>query len=136
MKKLLVLLLVPFLFYLGCGSGTTEPTNVTVTLNWTATGDDGPFGTAYYHVIKYAEDSLYLHTNFDLADSIVLPNPPQPSGSAEEVIVDLMLDNDKSYYFAIRVADEMLNFSPISNIAFLEVLDDIPPARVEDLTVQ
>ncbi|MDZ7798769.1 MAG: FG-GAP-like repeat-containing protein [Patescibacteria group bacterium] len=86
-----------------------------VTLKWTAPGDDGAIGQATTYDIRYALSSI-TEENWDQATPI--NNSPQPSiaGTGENFTVSGLSANTL-YYFAIKTADENNNWSGISNVA-------------------
>ncbi len=94
-------------------------TNSSVTLTWTATGDDGDQGQAEAYDLRYAfsegSDSTWW------AEATPVPSPPTPqdpavAGSIEEVLINGLLA-DTTYYFALIVSDERPNDSALSNVA-------------------
>ncbi len=85
-------------------------------LSWTAPGDDGVYGTASRYDIRY-------HTSPITADSwrnatkITAP-APQPAGTKEVLVTD-NIPGDEVYWFAMKVADEVPNWTRLSNIRFV-----------------
>lgn len=109
-----------------------------ITLAWTAPGDDGDQGTASGYDIRYSQtavgpDTLYWWNS--LADTVAGEPNPQPAGLQETFEV-LELDSGKVYYFAIKSVDDMDNWSNISNIFSDSTLDYRPPAVVTDLSAE
>lgn len=92
-----------------------DPGSNTMTLSWTATGDDGTSGTASYYNVRYSTSPI-TEENFDSATRAGNEPDPGPYGSAEEMEVS-GLDFSTPYYFAVKAFDEFGNASPISNIA-------------------
>jgi len=85
-----------------------------VTLTWTAPGDDNYIGQAARYDLRYStgminEDNFY--------EAIPVPGLPAPqrAGSKESVTID-GLDDGRTYYFALKTADENDNWSLLSNI--------------------
>lgn len=99
----------------------------TATLTWTATGDDGPDGTASAVDLRYATSQIYW-SNFDSATPVPGVPDPQPAGSAESFMVTGLGFNTK-YYFAMRVGDERMNVSFLSNLPSATTLG-IPAIQV------
>jgi hypothetical protein len=93
----------------------TLATSNSVTLTWTAPGDDNNIGLADHYDIRYSTAPI---TADNFSSAIAVPNPPQPStvGSTETFEVT-GLSPDTLYYFALKTADEVPNWSAISNIA-------------------
>jgi len=88
-----------------------------VTLHWTAPGDDGNRGQASFYDIRYSTLPVGKDTAAWWASAVTCTGESRPSyaGRLDSFIVH-GLDQSLVYYFAIRVADEVLNWSPISNI--------------------
>jgi len=100
------------LFLLSFVAGNTQA--YFVRLSWTAPGDDGVFGNASHYDIRYSEsfiteDNWHLATRFEFAPS------PGTSGQPQYFIVTDLVPAT-SYYFAIKSADDLYNWSPISNV--------------------
>jgi hypothetical protein len=105
-------------------------------LNWTATGDDGSTGTAYVYDMRYST-SLITEGNFYRALLAPSEPVPQPVGGRETMTIR-GLTGDTKYYFALRVADEVYNWSPISNVDSIRTLvppDTVSPGRTIFLDV-
>jgi len=90
---------------------TTDPTSNTISLTWTATGDDGTEGTATFYEVRYSTDPID-ETNWDLATLAPHAPPPAPSGTPESMEV-VGLDANTFYYFAIKAFDEWANGSDL-----------------------
>ncbi len=101
-----------------------------VTLGWTATGDDGAQGIANRYDLRYAQEELSEESweSAAVAEGTPAPGPP---GTIERFEVTGLLPSHE-YWFAIRVVDESGNRSPISNLASASP-DDTPPQPVGDL---
>jgi len=86
----------------------------TVTVAWTATGDDSSDGTAAVVDLRYSELPI-TSGNFDGALAVVPSvSAPQPAGTPETHTIK-GLDFGTGYYFAMIVGDEQDNFSMMSN---------------------
>lgn len=95
----------------------SDPTLASVTLRWTATGDDGDLGTASAYDIRYSTSPL-TPGNFAAAIQAVGEPSPQPPGSTEkETFTVSGLDSSITYHFALKVKDEWDNESGLSNVA-------------------
>lgn len=108
-----------------------DPTN-SVTLTWTAPGDNGNTGQATSYDIRY--DTQVINTgNWNLATSV--PNPPTPkvAGSSESIVV-IGLQPNTLYYFGLKTTDESGNPSAISNIASKQTAALSIPGCVENWT--
>ena len=85
-----------------------------VNLTWTATGDDGLQGTANSYDIRYAAAPISDAT-WDSATPIAGAPTPQPAG-AIEAFTATGLQPATTYYFALKVLDNVGNASDLSNI--------------------
>jgi hypothetical protein len=110
----------------------------TVTLLWTAPGDDGNVGTASQYDLRYratpisGTDTL---TWWNGATQVSGLPTPHPAGSTDSMVVR-GLQPLTTYYFIIRAADEVPNWSGFSNVATKTTSGDAtPPAAIADLTV-
>jgi spore germination protein YaaH len=102
-----------------------NPTDTTINLEWTASGDDYDQGLANYYDIRYSEnlideDSFYSATQYKL-----YPEPLIPP-SLQEIQLKSLTPGTK-YYFAIKAVDEEKNPSLISNAVSTNTIDTIPP---------
>jgi formylglycine-generating enzyme required for sulfatase activity len=110
-------------------------TDSTVTLTWTASGDDGDEGTAFRYDLRYSETELSAET-WSAATRVSGLSAPQIAGSMESVTVDSLIA-DTIYYFALITLDDADNHSGLSNVASDTTsvsTDQIPPAAVTDLS--
>ena len=87
----------------------------TITLQWTAVGDDGAIGRAKKYDVRYSTSPI-TNINFANAQKAGIVPPPSVSGTLESVIVKGLSPNT-TYYFAVKVSDNVSNTSGISNIA-------------------
>ncbi|MEE9593632.1 MAG: fibronectin type III domain-containing protein, partial [Thermoplasmata archaeon] len=104
-----------------------------VTLQWTAPGDDGNQGTASTYDMRFSSSVPLNDTNF-IAGTSVATSAPAQAGLVEALNVS-GLSPQTQYWFALRSADEVPNWSPVSNNAVTTTPDTVPPARVTDLQV-
>ena len=103
-----------------------------VTITWTAPGDDGDVGTASQYDIRYSTSSIN-DANWGAATEVTGEPSPQPAGSSDSFTVE-NLEPNTTYYFAIKSADEVPNWSPLSNIASATTdPEQEAPAEVADL---
>jgi YD repeat-containing protein len=88
-----------------------------VILTWTAPGDDSMDGTAIQYNIRYRpeSDGPIDKTNWDFSNQVTDVPKPSPGGTVESMIVG-NLEAGASYYFALKTADEVFNWSNISNV--------------------
>lgn len=90
-------------------------TTNSVTLNWTATGDDGNNGSAFLYDIRYSTSPITAE-NFEEALQAEKEPSPADAGTSETFTIG-GLDFSTKYYFAMKVRDRQFNFSGLSNIA-------------------
>ena len=101
---------------------TSNPTENSVILNWTAPGDDGNTGTASGYIVKYSTSGPINDSNWDSASTYAQSWTPLTAGSKETHVVS-GLDPDTQYWFAIKAYDEVPNYGYISNTASEKTLD-------------
>lgn len=110
----------------------------TVTLLWTAPGDDGTAGTASSYDLRYrmtAVTGTDTLTWWNAATRVTAIGTPRASGSTDSVAVRGLTPNT-TYHFILRVADEVPNWSGYSNVAVRATSGDVtPPSSVTDLAV-
>lgn len=114
----------------------TAQTATSITLGWTAPGDDGASGIATRYDIRYAATEI-TSANFTQAQAVQNPPAPQVAGAAESVTI-AGLTQGQPYYFALKAYDDEDNEGPMSNVATATpgVVDTTPPADVTNLAVQ
>lgn len=98
-------------------------TTNSVTLQWTAPGDDGMDGVAYEYDLRASYDTI-TPANFAAAFHIDSIYPPLPAGMTQTCEVDSLTPGQK-YYFAIKTRDNIGNWSPISNCLSAICLADL-----------
>jgi len=90
-----------------------SPTSSSLTLTWTAPGDDGSSGTATQYDIRYSTSSIN-EGNWASATPATGEPTPLPAGTPQTCTIS-GLNANTSYYFALKTADEVPNWSDISN---------------------
>ncbi|UCG70749.1 MAG: carboxypeptidase regulatory-like domain-containing protein [Thermoplasmata archaeon] len=103
--------------------GTTVDT---ATLTWTAPGDDGMSGIATGYEIRYSTIGPITAVNWDAAFEFTQSWAPQPGGNTETHDVTGLAEATQ-YWFAIMTADEVPNWSGVSNSPSGKTLDITPP---------
>jgi hypothetical protein len=88
-------------------------TSGSITLRWTATGDNGDRGTAAAYDIRYHKSEI-TSANWDSATQCQDEPTPNPAGSPESFVVT-DLEELTGYFFAIRAIDNASNKSTLSN---------------------
>ena len=93
----------------------TDSTTVSVTLAWTAPGNDGNTGTAAHYDVRYSTSPL-TDANWAFSMQAAGEPPPKAAGTAESFVVTGLAPGTR-YYFAMKTADEKPNWSALSNVA-------------------
>ncbi len=141
-------LMEPFENYLKPSADTTapaaindlsisNPTENSITLTWTAPGDDENTGTAAGYVVKYSMSRSINDSNWDSATTYGQSWTPLTADSIETHVVSEFSPNTQ-YWFAIKAYDEIPNYGNISNSPSGNTLpseDSTPPAAVTDLSI-
>ena len=112
----------------------TAANTTSVVLQWTAPGDDGMIGQATWYDFRYNTSGPITDSNFDDATHYELPFFPHSPGTVERATVS-GLQTGVQYWFALRTADEVPNWSEVSNSPSGVPKDTTPPATVKDLLV-
>ena len=114
----------------------TDITTTSVTLAWTAPGDDGSTGRGAAYDLRRHSVPI-VDSNWSLATQLSGEPNPKTAGSNESFIVT-GLDPATAYSFAIKTVDDTGNWSVVSNCPSVTTLtpnlDSIPPAAVANLT--
>jgi hypothetical protein len=114
--RLLALLAVGFSLY------TSDAGASCVTLTWTASGDDGYSGQATEYDLRVSTSPL-TDITWDRAQSYHHVHTPSRAGDVETVVVS-GLEPGRTYFFALKVADEEDNWSNMSNVVVREAPPD------------
>ncbi|MFH2056992.1 MAG: fibronectin type III domain-containing protein [bacterium] len=112
------------------GSAPTTITDLTVTsfsdssvtLTWTASGDDSTTGTAASYDLRMSNSAIHWG-NFDSALQVSGVPAPKPAGQTEQFEVR-GLTTDSTYFFALIVADENDNYEGVSNCVSATCFND------------
>jgi chitodextrinase len=113
------------------GQSFAQTTSSSVTLTWTAPGDDSLIGNATRYEIRYST-SLITGANYSSATAIANPPAPLASGSTQSFVVGGLLAATP-YWFAMRTQDDAGNWSGISNVITKTTLaapDTLRPAAM------
>jgi len=109
-----------------------------LTLQWTAPGDDGGSGTAESYQIRRSA-SVINGPNFNSATAVANPPAPLAGGTVQQFTVT-GLDTTLVTHFALRATDEAGNTSQVSNDAEWipsgspsHLVKDIPPFKDNSL---
>lgn len=121
-----LLLLAPVICY-AQGAGADS-----VTLVWTAPGDDGMIGTASNYEMRVSQTPITL-ANWTAASVVSGLPSPMLAGTRQSVTVR-GLSSGTTYYFAIRSVDDNGNWSGLSNVLRWDwVYDTAPPSAPSGL---
>jgi len=95
----------------------TSASGNSISLRWTAPGDDGYTGTASLYDVRYSTSPLGSDTSawWEAADTAIGEPNPQPAGLEETFELSGLAAHTR-YYIALETADERPNWSLISNI--------------------
>lgn len=107
-----------------------------VSLTWTAPGDDSLTGTASQYDLRYSTAPITA-SNFSSATRFTSAPSPSSPGTTEHVTVT-GLQSNTLYYFAVKTGDEVPNWAGISNVisrTTLSAPDGIRPAPVATVTI-
>ncbi|MCE9585905.1 fibronectin type III domain-containing protein [Candidatus Uhrbacteria bacterium] len=113
-----------------------SPTVSSTRLTWTSPGDDGSSGTASSYDIRYST-SLITDANFGSATQVAGEPTPVVAGTSQSMTVSGLSANT-TYYFAMKAADEVPNWSGLSNVpsrSTLATTDSTPPDAVSNLAL-
>jgi len=117
------------------GLAVTAVSSNSITLSWTAPGDDGIIGTATSYDLRYATvGPLVSDTDFDNAAQLQGEPVPQAAGGVETFTI-AGLAPGTTYFFGIKTTDDAGNVSGLSNspAAMILSVDTTPSAAVSDL---
>jgi len=93
----------------------SDPIITSISVIWTAPGDDSNSGTATSYDIRYSTITI-TNANWDSASKVIGIPTPLPAGSTQSITIS-NLSYGTTYYFAIKSSDEISNESELSNIA-------------------
>ncbi|MBI2450703.1 MAG: fibronectin type III domain-containing protein, partial [Candidatus Nealsonbacteria bacterium] len=107
----------------------TSVDQTSVSLSWTAPGDDGSSGTATTYDVRHSMSNITAG-NFGSATQATGEPSPSAAGSFESMTVS-GLSAGTTYYFAIKATDESLNSSAISNVVSTSTSESVSPPSPE-----
>jgi hypothetical protein len=130
--------LLAALLAIPCSAGAQA---ASTTLQWTATGDDSLVGRATQYDGRYSPTRPDTLSSAAMASwwsaATVIPGLPAPlvAGSAQSLAITPAggFAAGTTYYFVLRVADEVPNWSRYSNVAWRLFADGTAPAPIIDL---
>jgi hypothetical protein len=95
-----------------------------VTLTWTAPGDDGETGRAAAYDLRYSGQMITADNFLQAIAATGLPDPGLP-GTSQSCVLD-GLEVGMTYYIAIKTVDQAGNWSAMSNV--IARVPPVPPA--------
>jgi hypothetical protein len=110
-----------------------------ITLDWTAPGDDGVIGTASSYQVRWSATkpdtttTAAMNAWWSAAASVATLPAPAIAGTAQSVAVPGPFTTGQTYYFVILACDEVPNCATYSNVASKFLPDTVPPSRIVDL---
>ncbi len=122
---------VALMLVMAAPAAHAQTTSTSVQLTWTAPGDDANVGTATQYDLRYSTSAITA-ANFASATRFTGTPAPAVAGTSQGVTVT-GLAPATTYYFAIKTADDVGNWSTISNVvskATPAAPDVIPPAAI------
>lgn len=106
-----------------------------LSLAWTAPGDDDAVGTATSYEVRRSNSTL-TNANFDAGTLVANPPGPLPAGTRQTMVVR-GVTRGTPYYFAVRAQDAAGNVSNVSNSVYWDwELDAAPPAAPADASAE
>ncbi|XP_077978801.1 calcium-activated chloride channel regulator 3A-1-like [Glandiceps talaboti] len=113
----------------------TSYENQTVTLKWTAPGNDLDSGTAYRYELRYSTNFTAFVQDFTTGEEIASDNvtganltSPKPFGSEEcHTIRMVHIQPNVTMFFSVRAIDESGNEADPSNIISVGIFPDVTP---------
>lgn len=131
---------------LSCSETKTTPVDQTITLTWTAVGNEGSIGQAALYDLRWSLDSLKLKdtAQWSSCQQIAGLPAPKPSGMAESFTFHQMCESNTPYFYSIRVrsfpwkscdtcTSTYVLWSRPSNIAKRFFPTSTPPSPILDL---
>ncbi len=111
----------------------TGTTGTSMSLRWTAPGDDGNVGTAAFYDVRYSTSAITT-SNWGSASQATGEPTPAAAGTQQTLTIN-GLTPSRTYYAAIRATDSSGNVSGISNVPTGTTPDTVAPAPVHDLSL-
>ncbi|MFY1830393.1 Ig-like domain-containing protein [Myxococcus fulvus] len=100
------------------------PGTDSVTLTWTAVGDDDLLGRATAQSLRYSVSPIVTATDFDAATPVAAVGAPAEPGTSESATLE-DLTPQQTYYAALRVTDNRGNTALSNNLAFQTQSNDV-----------
>jgi phosphodiesterase/alkaline phosphatase D-like protein len=117
-------------------AGAQTVTWNSVQLSWTTPGDDSLSGTASQFDVRYSTSPITAANFASATQWLGAPTPTAPGTTQSTIVTGLQPST--TYWFAMKTADEVPNWSGISNVvsrATLAAPDTIRPAQIANVSV-
>lgn len=110
----------------------TGATGTSISVRWTAPGDDGATGTAASYDVRYSTTAI---TSSNWGSALQATGEPSPAvaGTAQTFTIS-GLSGSRTYYVAVKTTDDYGNISLLSNVVNGTTTDTVAPAPVRDLS--
>ena len=110
----------------------TGTTGTSISVRWTAPGDDGTTGTAASYDVRYSTSTI---TSANWSSALQATGEPAPAAAgASQTFTIGGLSGSRTYYVAIKTTDDAGNVSVLSNVVNGTTSDTVAPAPVRDLS--
>jgi hypothetical protein len=110
----------------------TGTTGTSISVRWTAPGDDGTTGTAASYDVRYSTSTI---TSANWSSALQATGEPAPAAAGTSQSFTISgLSGSRTYYVAIKTTDDAGNVSVLSNVVSGTTSDTVPPAPVRDLS--
>ncbi len=129
MKKLFCTITFALLVCIGCGFVDSDPVTISHGFAYTASGDDGMVDSASVTQIRMARSADSLINHWD-ACTIISEHAPWSPGKLDSLRVDITVITGVDYFFAIKAADEVPNWSVVSDVITANFPDVTNPSPV------
>jgi len=106
---------VVLLLGVAAASARAQIGETSVTLKWTAPGDDSLSGTAARYELRWSRGPINTLADFTLATPVAVVPQPQPPGSTQSATV-IGLTPRTAYWIALVTYDEVNHGSALSNV--------------------
>jgi hypothetical protein len=110
----------------------TGTTGTSISVRWTAPGDNGTTGTATSYDVRYSTSAI-TSSNWSTALQATGEPAPAAAGTSQSFTIS-GLSGSRTYYVAIKTTDDAGNVSVLSNVVNGTTSDTVAPAPVRDLS--
>lgn len=112
----------------------TGTTGTSISIRWTAPGNDGSTGTATSYDIRYSTSPI---TSANWTTATLATGEPAPAVAGTQQVFTLGgLSGSQTYYMAMRASDGSGNIAALSNVVSGTTTDTIAPTPIRDLSLR